>query len=78
MANSLNPDGSVSLDSDLVVRVNKTVVPAELRKRKQQLKAQIEQGQLQIARMREMLAQLRAEIAACVAAGAPADPSDGD
>lgn len=78
MANSLNPDGSVSLDSDLVVRVNKTVVPAELRKRKQQIKAQIEQGQLQIARMREMLAQIKAEIAACVAAGAPSDPSDGD
>ena len=76
MADTLNPDGSVSLDSDLVVRVNKTVIPAELRKRRAQIRAQIEQGQVQLARMREMLAQVRAEIAACVAAGAPSDPTD--
>lgn len=76
MANTLNQDGSVTLDSEIAVTVNKTVVPSELRAKRQQLRAQIANTQLVLAKLREALAQVRAEIAACVAVGAPSDPSD--
>lgn len=76
MANTLNQDGSVTLDSEIAVVVNKTVVPSELRQKRQQLRAQIANTQLVLAKLREALAQVRAEIAACVAVGAPSDPSD--
>lgn len=76
MANRLNQDGTVSLDSTLSVAVNKTVNPEALRARRAQIRDQVARAQENIARLREQLAQVRAEIAACIAAGVPSVPGD--
>ncbi len=76
MAATLNPDGTVTIDENVTVRVNDTVEPKKLRQQRDALKTQIAQMQQALPRMRAQLASIRAQIQLCVGAGVPADPTD--
>jgi hypothetical protein len=78
MVDVLNPDGTVTLDSQIPVEVNKTVVPSELRAKRAHIKQQIAVTRANLNKLQEALAQVRAEIAACIAVGSPEEPGDNE
>jgi hypothetical protein len=76
--NRLNDDGTVTIDQEVMVRINDTVDPRKLRMQRDGLKKQIQQMLDALPKMRAQLQAVKAQIQLCVAAGAPADPGDAE
>ena len=78
MPSTLNPDGTVTIDQEIAVRVNDTVDPRKLRVQRDGLKRQIAQMQEALPRMRAQLQAIRAQIQLCLDAGAPVEAGDAE
>lgn len=76
--NRLNDDGTVTIDQEVMVRINDTVDPRKLRMQRDGLKKQIQQMLDALPKMRAQLQAVKAQIQLCVDAGAPGDAGDAE